>query len=125
MQKLIAKYVKADPSAFYTAEQFDTAVKTLKSFCKLRAKSIRKQLSGGLAAETGAQSAEDRVKVGSLDISSMGMMNNGQPEGQGQPQGQEFPSGPMGAPPEGQGVPGQVPQGDFTGTPPQGQTDGN
>jgi len=60
--EMIRPYVENDPSAFYTLEEFDIAYENLKSFCKLRAESIRKQLNG----------EEANVDASSVDISAMG-----------------------------------------------------
>ena len=78
---MIAPYVEKDPTAFYTADEFQTAVDTLKRFCALRAESIRAQLSGALAADTQAQDAAKRVDASDLDVKAMG--THGGPEGKG------------------------------------------
>ena len=44
-ENLIASYVEQDPTKFCTYEEFETGVDTLKSFCLLRAESIRGQES--------------------------------------------------------------------------------
>lgn len=44
-ENLIASYVEQDPMKFCTYEEFETGVDTLKSFCLLRAESIRGQES--------------------------------------------------------------------------------
>ena len=41
---MIRPYVEKDPTAFYTLDEFDEAVTTLKGFCEKRAESISKQL---------------------------------------------------------------------------------
>ena len=75
--QMIRPYVKDDPTAFYTLDEFDTAVTTLKEFCKLRSESINKQLSGGLASTTDKQSKDAMVDASSLNISSMGTQGGG------------------------------------------------
>lgn len=45
--QLIASYVEKDPTAFYTKEEFEQGVQTLKEFCSLRSKSISMQLESG------------------------------------------------------------------------------
>lgn len=81
LREMIAPYVEKDPTAFYTADEFQTAVDTLKRFCALRAESIRAQLSGALAADTQAQDAAKRVDASDLDVKAMG--THGGPEGKG------------------------------------------
>ena len=61
---LISSYVKKDPTAFCSFEQFDSGVAALKQFCELRAESVRLQLSG----------STEKVNTGSLNISDMGTM---------------------------------------------------
>ena len=41
---LISPYVEQDPSAFYSYEEFQTGVEALRTFCQLRAQSVRGQL---------------------------------------------------------------------------------
>lgn len=83
---MILPYVEKDPSAFYTFDQFKTAYKTLKSFCSLRAESIRKQLDGKLSTKTSEQKDADKVDASSVVISNMGTHDQGkdnkEPDGQ-------------------------------------------
>ena len=74
---MILPYVEKDPSAFYTADEFKTAYKTLKEFCTLRAESIRKQLSGTLSSKTDEQNAADKVDASSIAVSAMGTHEGG------------------------------------------------
>ena len=69
---MILPYVEKDSSAFYTSEQLKNAEKTLKSFCRLRAESIRKQLDGKLSAKTSEQNDTDQIDASSITISDMG-----------------------------------------------------
>lgn len=101
---MIRSYVEKDPSAFYSADAFDTAVKTLKAFCEKRAESIGKQLSGALGSTTDTQKAEDKVDASSLTLSDMGsqggekgrdgMPNGGPPNGMQPPQMQQSTTQP-------------------------------
>ena len=59
--QMILPFIEKDPSAFYNAEQFKTAYETLKTFCSLRAESIRKQLDGTLSTKTSEQKDADKV----------------------------------------------------------------
>ena len=80
---LLKPYVEKDPSAFYTAEEYDAACQTLKQFCLLRSQSIRAQLSGSLSPRTDEQDQTARVDAGELQIDTMG--SQGGPGGQGGP----------------------------------------
>ena len=48
---LIQSYVEKDPTAFYTDEEFETGVDTLRQFCSLRSQSISMQLETGETTE--------------------------------------------------------------------------
>lgn len=91
--QMIHPYVKDDPTAFYTLDEFDTAVKTLKEFCKLRSESINKQLSGDLASTSDKQNKDAMVDASSLNISSMGTQGGGK---DGNPPGGMAPEPPNG-----------------------------
>lgn len=99
---LILPYVEKDPTAFCTADEFETGVKALKEFCSLRAESVKLQLSG----------STDAVETDDLNLSDMGTMNKGMggfgerggkgnkeffdkemPEGMEPPEGMEMPEG--------------------------------
>ena len=99
--ELIKSYVENDPTAFYTAEQFEEAYENLQRFVVLRAESIQKQLDGTLASVTSEQKAEDLVDASSISISAMGGMNMG--GGGGNPGG------------DSSGNPGGNPGGDSSG----------
>ena len=92
MIALLRPYVEKDPTAFYTVEEFDQAVETLRQVCQLRARSIRAQLDGTLAAKTTDQDASSRVDASGVTISDMGTHMGG---GEGGPGGREggFPGG--------------------------------
>ena len=44
---LIRSYVEKDPTAFYTYEEFETGVETMRQFCVLRSESVSMQLTSG------------------------------------------------------------------------------
>ena len=69
---LIKSYVEKDPSAFYTYEEFETGVETMRRFCTLRSESISMQLANG---ET--TSNMDYVDASGLTLSDMGSMGMG------------------------------------------------
>lgn len=70
--QLIAPYVEQDPTAFYTKEEFEQGVQTLKEFCSLRSESISMQLEEGETTEE-----MDYVDASGITLSDMGSMNNG------------------------------------------------
>ena len=91
---LIRPYVEADANSFYSAEEFDTAVEALQSYCALRSKSVRGQLEGTIPSTSEGQRADKSalVDAGTLSISDMGVMNTGG----GGPGGDKAPSMPGG-----------------------------
>ena len=66
---LIKSYVEKDPTAFYTYEEFETGVNTMRQFCALRSESISMQLANG---ET--TSNMGYVDASALTLSYMGSM---------------------------------------------------
>lgn len=116
---LIAPYVEKDPTKFCTYEEFETGVATLKSFCELRAESIRGQLDGTIPATSDGQQADSSalVDASSLNISDMGSMGGGAMGAMG---GGRFPTGETTLPSEGEapaaGEPPTVPEGESTET---------
>ena len=80
LYEMLLPYVEKDPTAFYTADEFTQAYKTLKETCLLRAESIRLQLDGKLSTNSDEQSSEDRVDASGINIKDMGnqgsFMNN-------------------------------------------------
>ena len=66
---LINPYVEKDPTAFYTYEEFETGVETMRQFCNLRSKSISMQLSNGETANNMSY-----VDASDLTLSNMGSM---------------------------------------------------
>ena len=69
---LIKSYVEKDPTAFYTYEEFETGVKTMRQFCALRSESISMQLENG---ETSTNMSY--VDASALIASDMGSMGGG------------------------------------------------
>lgn len=66
---LIKSYVEKDPTAFYTYEEFETGVETMRQFCALRSESISMQLANG---ETTTNMSY--VDASALTLSDMGSM---------------------------------------------------
>ena len=67
---LIKPYVEKDPTAFYTVEEFETGVETMRQFCALRSESISMQLANGKT--TGNM---NYVDASALTLSDMGSMS--------------------------------------------------
>lgn len=77
VSSMIAPYVEKDPTKFCTTEEFEIGIDTLKEFCLLRAKSIRRQLDGSIGSTTESQSSATFIQAGHLNISDMGNMGMG------------------------------------------------
>ena len=70
--------VETDPTAFYSYDEYLTAVDTLYQVVKLRGESIQGQLDGTIpSTESEQRSSDALVEVSALDISVMGSMNTG------------------------------------------------
>lgn len=76
---LISEYVKDDPTAFCTYEEYQAGVAVLEQFCELRAQSISGQLNGTIPATTEGQAAEPTALLdgSSLNISALGSSMGG------------------------------------------------
>lgn len=66
---LIQSYVEKDPTAFYTYEEFELGVETLRQFCNLRSSSISMQLDNGETADNMSY-----VDASAITLSGMGSM---------------------------------------------------
>ena len=84
--ELIASYVKEDATAFYTYDEFETAVETFREFCNLRAESIRGQLDGTIPSSSEEQKADSSalVDASGINISDMGTQGGGNGGGKGE-----------------------------------------
>lgn len=97
----IDELVATDPTAFYTSDEYQTAVDTLYQFVKLRGESIQGQLDGTIpSTESEQRNSDALIDASSINLNSMGTMGGGNEGG-----------GPGGGP--GGGGPG----GDFGGMP--------
>ncbi len=76
IDSLISDYVESDPTAFYTYEEYQTAIVTLAEYGDLRAESILGQLNGTIpSTEEGQTENPDLlVDVSGLNFSAMGSM---------------------------------------------------
>lgn len=79
IESLISPYVENDPTAFYTYDEFKTAVSNLKEFCLLRAESIRGQLDGTIPSteEEQENNADALIDASSVSIQAMGTQGGG------------------------------------------------
>lgn len=74
----IDELVKTDPTAFYSYDEYLTAVDTLYQVVKLRGQSIQGQLDGTIPSTESAQRSSDAlVDASTLNISVMGSMSGG------------------------------------------------
>ena len=74
--EMIAPYVKKDPTAFYSYQEFESGIDTLRAFCLLREESVEGQINGTISATTSGQ-AEDSsalIDASSITLSDMGSM---------------------------------------------------
>ena len=88
--QLIAPYVEKDPTKFYTYEEFEQGVDTIREFCLLRAQSVQGQLDGTIPSTDAGQSADSSTQVDAshITLSDMGSMGGGMGGGRGDiPQG--------------------------------------
>lgn len=67
---LIKSYVAKDPTAFYTYEEFELGVETLRQFCSLRSQSISMQLDNGETVNT-----MNYADASGITLSDMGSMD--------------------------------------------------
>ncbi|MDE6934754.1 MAG: CotH kinase family protein, partial [Oscillospiraceae bacterium] len=76
---MIAPWVERDPTKFCTWEAFETGVEALKTFCDLRAQSVRGQLEGTIPSTSQGQAADSSalVDASGLDLADMGSMGGG------------------------------------------------
>ena len=74
---LIAPYAAEDPTMFCTYEEFEQGVEALKTFCALRAESVRGQLAGTVPSTSQGQAEHSAslVDASGLALSAMGSMS--------------------------------------------------
>lgn len=77
---LISEYVKNDATAFYTYDEYKTAVETLKEFGLLRAESIEGQLDGTIPSTEEEQQSNQAalIDASNINITAMGTQGGGQ-----------------------------------------------
>jgi spore coat protein CotH len=76
---MIKPYVEQDKTAFFTVDQFEKGVTTLKKFCELRTESVRGQLDNTIPSTTDGQSKSDTL----IDAESITMSDLGSGFGKG------------------------------------------
>lgn len=86
VKEMLSPYVEADPTKFCTYEEFLTGIESLKTFCTLRAESVRGQLNGTIPSTSEGQKSDTSslIDASSIQISNMGGMpndNNDMPDG--------------------------------------------
>ncbi|MBQ3842473.1 MAG: CotH kinase family protein [Ruminiclostridium sp.] len=76
---LIDSYVQKDPTKFCTYEEHLKGVEAMKSYCTLRAESVKGQLDGTIPSTTEGQQADSSalIDTGDLTLSDMGSMGGG------------------------------------------------
>ncbi|WP_245583108.1 CotH kinase family protein [Paenibacillus daejeonensis] len=79
MSALMDEYVKNDPTAFYTYEEFTAGVAELKKLGVLRAESIQGQLDGTIPSTTEAQQQDDSalIDASSVNLQALGSQGGG------------------------------------------------
>ena len=79
VQNLISPYVKEDPTAFYTYDEYVEAVATLKQFGILRAESVKGQLNGTIPSTTETQKEKSHLLVDAslINLEVMGTQGGG------------------------------------------------
>ncbi|WP_151734852.1 CotH kinase family protein ['Paenibacillus yunnanensis' Narsing Rao et al. 2020] len=118
LDAMISSYVEADPSAFYTFEQYQSGVESVKTFMSTMAQSVSQQLSGTIAS-SGDGSGSGGGMGGGGRFGAGGFGGDGGAAGLAAPYGGAGGEpGAMGGPaiPEG----GAGPGGDFAGGMPGG-----
>ncbi|MBD5141721.1 MAG: spore coat protein CotH [Ruminococcus sp.] len=85
LDNLIGKYVRSDPTAFFTYEEYQTALEAFKNLANLRAESVSGQLDGTVPSTTAEQrTASDKlVDASSVTMSQIGTSGMGGDRGFG------------------------------------------
>lgn len=87
LDELIDEYVKEDPTAFYTYDEYTEAKNMLLKFCNLRAESIHGQLEGSIPDSADERTEQTAlVDASEIDLSVMGTQFGGK-EGPGEGKG--------------------------------------
>lgn len=83
LNAIISTYVKNDPTAFCTYEQYQAAVETFKTLGVLRAESIQGQLNGTVPSTTEGQTQnpDALIDAAGISLSTLGSMGAGMRQG--------------------------------------------
>lgn len=75
--------VAADPTAFYSSDEYEAGAETLYRVVLLRAESVKGQLEGAIASTDDGQRADrsNLIDASGIDLAVMGKMDLGKPEG--------------------------------------------
>lgn len=124
----INEYVKNDPAAFYTYEQYEASLPVLIELGRLRAESIKGQLNGTIPSTSSEQNAAETslLDASTVDLSALGSMMAGGGMGQegAKDEPGDLPGGGERAPSMPDGFPeGQQP-GEWNGQKPEGEPSG-
>ena len=71
MIAMLKPYIEKDPTSFTGAERFSSSAEALKTFCLLRAQSMRKQLDNKLSTRTDEQIPEERIDASGITIDDL------------------------------------------------------
>ena len=79
LRAYVDEYVAADPTAFCTYEEYQTAIETMEQILVLRGESISGQLDGTVPSteEEQQQNPDDLIDTGDLNLSDPGSMSGG------------------------------------------------
>ncbi|MHA7965894.1 CotH kinase family protein [Paenibacillus sp. CAU 1782] len=91
LSSMISEYVKNDPSAFYSYDEFSAGIEELKKLGALRAESIQGQLDGTIPSTTEGQQTDSSALV---DSSSVNLQSLGSQGGGGERNGMGGQGGP-------------------------------
>lgn len=78
IETMISPYVEKDPTKFCTYEEFKKGIAALRTFCLLRAESVRGQLDGSIGSTADTQAPGTFIDADNLQISDMGSMQTGE-----------------------------------------------
>ncbi len=92
---LIKSYVEKDPTAFFTYEEFELGVETLRRFCSLRSESISMQLDNDATIDD-----MNYVDASAITLSDMGSMGGSHSPDSPNGFSDDFPGRPSGSRPE-------------------------
>ena len=77
--EMIREYVEKDPTRFFTVEEFENGIQTLREFVTLRCESIKGQLDGTIPSTDSGQKADSSnlINASAITLSDLGSMGGG------------------------------------------------